>query len=66
MLIRCCCWTKISAYGLISLDLFPFVMSWKFVLVSASNLANNFKNLFTFCVNFDIDEFLLLDKNKDL
>ena len=29
-------------------------------------LLNNFRNLFIFCINFDIDEVLLLDKNKDL
>ena len=29
-------------------------------------MLNNFRNLFIFCVNIDIDELLLLDKNKNL
>ena len=29
-------------------------------------LQNNVRNLFIFCINFDMDDLLLLDKNKDL
>ena len=48
------------------LELFPFVilekMFWFLLLI----LLNNFRNLFTFCINVDIDEVLLLDKKKGL
>ena len=35
-------------------------------MVSASYLAKYFRNIFIFCINLDIDEVLLLDKNKGL
>ena len=41
-------------------SVYRFVMFWFLLLI----VLNNFRNLFIFCVNIDIDE-LLLDKNKD-
>ena len=66
ILIRCCCYTKIRVYGLIPLELFPFVILEKarwFLLLA---LLNNFRNLHVLCINVDIDELLLLDKTKNL
>ena len=37
-------------------------MFWLLLLI----LLKNFKNLFIFCINIDIDELLLLDKKKHL
>ena len=58
ILIRCYCYTTIRAQGLIYLEVFPFVILEKafwFLLI----LQNNFRNLFIFCINIDIDELLL-------
>ena len=58
ILLRCYCYTTIGAQGLISLEVFPFVILEKafwFLLI----LQNNFRYLFIFCINIDIDELLL-------
>ena len=64
ILMRCCCYTKIRAKGLIALELFPFIILekpfWFLLLI----LLNNFRNLFIFCIIVDIDGVMLLDKNK--
>ena len=48
--------------GFIPLELFPFVILerafWFLLLI----VLNNFRNLFTFCINVDIDKVLLLEK----
>ena len=57
ILIRCCCYTKTRAKGLISLGLFPFVILEKLFYYSILFywflllfLLNNFRNLFIFCI----------------
>ena len=53
---------KIRAYGLITLELFSFVILEKaFMFLLLISLY-----LFIICINVDIDELLLLEKNKDL
>ena len=44
---------------------FPLLF-FKGFLVSVLVLFNNFSNIFIFCINIDIDEVLLLEKNKGL
>ena len=66
ILISCCCYTKIMVYGLIPLELFPFVIVEKVFWVLLLILLNKFIILFIFSINVDIDEMLLLYKNKDL
>ena len=52
--------------GVKALRVINLCNSRKGVLISASfNLLNNYRNII-FCINIDIDEVLLLDKNKDL
>ena len=42
------------------------ILFYSIQLVSFFILLNNFRNLFIFCINFDIDKALLTDKNKGL
>ena len=51
---------------LITLQLFPIVILESAFCFLSLILLNNFRYLFIFCVNVDIDEVLLLDKNKVL
>ena len=51
---------------LIPLELFPFVILGKLFWFLLLILLNNFRDLFIFCINIDIDELLLSDKNKGL
>ena len=57
---------KNRGHMLIPLELFHFVVLEKMFWCPLLMLLNNFRNLFIFCINIDIDEVLLLDKNKDL
>ena len=49
-----------------SSNFFKFVILEKVFSFLLFILLNNFKNLFIFCKNIDIDVVLLLDKNKGL
>ena len=46
--------------------LFLFVILEKAFWFLLLILLNNFRNLFIFCINIDIDEVLLSDKNKGI
>ena len=59
MLMRCSCYRKIRAYGLIALEIFSFIILEKAFWCLLLILINNFRNLFIFCINVDIDEMLL-------
>ena len=37
----------------------------RYVLVSASYLLNDLRNVFILCINIDVDKMLLLDKNQE-
>ena len=67
------------AFGLMPSELLPFVILEKvfwflllvfffffFFFLFFFVFLNNFRNFFIFCINIDIDDFLLLDKNKGL
>ena len=48
------------------IELFPFIILEKQFWFLLLILLNNFRDLFIFCINVDIDKILLLDKNKGL